>query len=176
MGWAGRICCALAAATSAQAPAAAQSLLFAGGNWAALDRGRACEAASLSLHSASRERRQGVAGFAFDRGGPRNGQFFAFLSRPAREGASVIVTVGTTPFLLVARGDWAWSRNARQEKAMLAAAREARSMQVVAHDSRGRRFVDRYALQGVATALDAAAAQCSTTRRSSSLEKSRIND
>ena len=44
--------------------------------------------------------------------------------------------------------------------AIIAAMRGARSMRVEARDQRGRRFADRYLLDGAPTAIDAAAAGC----------------
>ena len=44
------------------APAPAAQLLFAGGQWAALDRGGTCEAASRSLRLAQKGRVQARAG------------------------------------------------------------------------------------------------------------------
>ena len=151
------VACALALFA---APAVAASVLFASGHWVALDRGASCEAASRALRAASRGGAQGLAGFAFDVRGARNGQFFARLSRGPRPGSSVMLTVGTQPFLLVSRGDWAWSRGPRQEAAIIAAARIAGGMRIEARDRSGRRFVDRYLLDGAPTAIDAAAAAC----------------
>ena len=68
----------------AAAPAGAQQLVFAGGQWVALDRGASCEAASRSLRIALKGKVQARAGFAFDVPGPRRGQFFAQLSRMPR--------------------------------------------------------------------------------------------
>ena len=75
------------------APAAAAQLLFAGGQWVALDRGGTCEAASRSLRSAQKGKVQARAGFAFDANGARRGQFFAELSRVPRADSTVILTV-----------------------------------------------------------------------------------
>lgn len=142
------------------APVAAAPILFASGHWVALDRGAACEAASQALRAASRGRPQAIAGFAFDARGARNGQFFARLSRAPRPGSSIMLTVGSRPFLLVGRGDWAWSRGPRQEAAIIEAVRAAGGMRIEARDRGGRRFVDRYLLDGAPTAIDAAAAAC----------------
>ena len=103
------------------APAPAAQLLFAGGQWAALDRGGTCEAASRSLRLVQKGRVQARAGFAFDANGTRHGQFFAELSRIPRTGSTVILTVGTRPFLLASNGQWAWSRDPTQESAIIAA-------------------------------------------------------
>jgi hypothetical protein len=71
-----------------------------------------------------------------------------------------MLTVGGAPFLLVARGDWAWSRGPLQEQAIIAAARNGGAMRIETRDGAGRRFVDSYALDGFPTAVDSAAARC----------------
>ena len=139
-------------------PASAAGLIWAGGQWAAIDRGSSCEAGARSIRIAQKGKPQAHAGFAFDRG--RNGQFFAQLSRVPRIGSTVVLTVGTQPFLLAGRGDWAWSTNRAQEAAIIAAARSGGGMRVESRDAAGRRFADRYLLDGAATAIDAAAAHC----------------
>ena len=139
-------------------PASAAQLLFAGGQWVALDRGETCEAASRSVRIAQKGKVQARAGFAFD--GSRHGQFFAQLSRVPRAGSTVILTVGEQPFLLVSRGDWVWSRDAGQEAAIVAAVRAGSGMRIQARDQAGGRFTDRYLLDGAPTAIDAAAARC----------------
>jgi hypothetical protein len=153
-------------------PATAVQLLFAGGQWVALDRGGTCEAGSRALRIAEKGKVQARAGFAFDSNGKRRGQFFAEMSRVPRAGSTVILTVGTQPFMLVSDGQWAWSRDAGQEAAIIAALRTANGMRVDSRDSSGRRIVDRYLLDGAPTAIDAAAARCS----SATLAKSRRNN
>src|SRR4029078_3941723 len=116
---------------------------------------------------------QAVAGFSFTPDRRRWGEFHAQLSRPPRAGSSVILTVGQQPFLLTARGGWAWSRGPAQEQAIIAAARLAGGVAgrailapvragggtgVAPRASAGRRFAAPYALDGAPTAIDAAAA------------------
>lgn len=137
------------------------SVLFAGGAWAAIDRGPMCEAVSRSQRVASRDKVQAVAGFSFTADARRWGEFHARLSRTPRPGASVILTVGNQPFLLVGRDDWAWSRGPLEAQAIIAAARDAPAMRVESRDGSGTRFADPYLLDGAATAIDAAAARCS---------------
>lgn len=154
----GRLAAASLLLVTLAVPGSAQRILFAGGQWAAIDFGMRCEARSRVL--LPRRDTKPFAGFAFDRAGPRQGRFYVHLSRPARTGASVIATIGSSPFLLVGKGAWAWSRGGAQQSAMLEAARYGQSLRIETRDSRGSKVVDRYVLDGAATAIDAAAAAC----------------
>ncbi|HEU4820905.1 MAG TPA: hypothetical protein VFS87_07075 [Qipengyuania sp.] len=141
------------------APAfAAPQVVAARGQWAALNQGRTCEAAARSLRQAVKDRPQARASLSFDAGGPRHGQFAAQLSRMPRAGASVMLTVGKTPFLLMSQGDRAWSRGPAQEAAIIAAMRSSGWMQVEARSPGGGRIRDYYSLDGAPLAIDAAAA------------------
>lgn len=157
-GWPVAVAAAAALAVPTVSAAAGGRILFAGGNWAAIDFGERCEARSRALWA--RKGTEPMAGFAFDRSGARQGQFYVRLSRPARAGATVMARIGGAPFLLGGKREWAWSRNREQQRSMLEAARYGQSMRVESRDRRGRRIVDRYALGGAATAIDAAAAAC----------------
>lgn len=139
---------------------AAGKILVAGGSWAAIDRGAVCEAGGRSARIAVKGKVQATAGFSFTADHRRWGEFHAHLSRPSRPGSSVILTIGDQPFLLTARGDWAWSTGPAQEQAIIVAVRNASGMRVEARDGTGRRFVDPYSLDGAPTAIDAAAAAC----------------
>jgi hypothetical protein len=136
------------------------TIIYAGGSWAAIDRGDVCVAAGRSALIAARGKVQGTAGFAFARDRKRWGEFHAHLSHMPRPGSSVILSVGGQPFLLALRGDWAWSRGPLQEQAIIAAARSSAGMRIEGRDVAGRRFADPYALDGAPTAIDAAAARC----------------
>jgi len=146
------------------APAAPSRLLAAGGSWASFDRGRSCEAMAKPLLPPRKQDSQPYIAIAFDRGGPRHGQLFVQLRRPARPGSSVILTVGDQPFLLVARGASAWSKDPVQEMAILGAMRAAGGMRLEARTVTGGRLTDRFLLDGAPTAIDAAAAACSLPR------------
>jgi hypothetical protein len=137
---------------------AAGKILLARGSWAAIERSDSCLAAGRSARVAARGKVQAIAGFSFTPDRRRWGEFHAHLSRAPRAGSSVILTVGQQPFLLIARGDWAWSRGPAQEQAIIAAARSVAAMRVEARDAAGRRFADPYTLDGAPTAIDAAAA------------------
>ena len=151
----------VAAALVAFAPAHARGkVVFAGGAWAAIDRGGACEALSRSAKIAPKGKVQATAGFAFTPDHRRWGEFHAQLSRMLRPGSSVMLQVGDQPFLLVARDGWAWSRGPLQEQAIIATVRSATGMRIEARDVSGGRFTDPYLLDGAPTAIDAAAARC----------------
>jgi hypothetical protein len=138
----------------------AASPVAASRDWAAFDRGSACEAMSRSLLVPPKGQMQPRVAIAFDRAGPRRGEFSVTLRRPARPGSTVMVTIGDQPFLLDARGGDAWSRGPAQEAAIITAIRVSGGMRVEARDLAGRRMVDRYSLDGAPTAIDAAAAAC----------------
>ena len=140
--------------------AATGNIVFAGGTWAAIDRGATCVAAGRSAKIAMKGKVQPVAGFTFTADRKRWGEFHVHLSRVPRNGSSVILTIGDQPFLLIVRGDWAWSTGPAQEQAIIAAVRGAAGMRVDGRDGAGRRFVDPYALDGAPTAIDSAAAAC----------------
>ena len=150
---------------AAACPAAGQIRLFAGGSWAALDRGSVCDAGTRAERIAVKGKVQAIAGFAFSADSRRWGEFYARMSRPVRPGSSVILQVGNQPFLLVADGHWAWSRGPQQQDAIINAVRANARMKVEARDPRGVRFRDYYLLGGAPTAIDAAAARCAGKRR-----------
>jgi hypothetical protein len=151
---------ALGGLMPAAGQAAGVQILAAQGNWAALRFDDRCEAAARPLLPAARRQPEARAGFSFGSRDLRHGQFHVRLSRVPRAGSSIMLTIGERPFMLVARGDWAWSRGPMQEAAIIDAARAARSMRVEAREAGGRRLADRYLLDGAPTAIDAAAAGC----------------
>ena len=144
----------------ASSAAARGAILFAGGAWAAIDRGSTCEALSRSLRVAAKGKVQAIAGFTFSADRRHWGEFHARLRRMPRAGAAVLLHVDNQPFLLVSRANDAWSDGPLQEQAIIAALRSANGMSVESRDSSGARFVDPYSIDGAATAIDAAAAAC----------------
>lgn len=142
------------------AASASGSIIYAGPAWAAIDRGGTCEALSRSVQIAPKGKLQAIADFTFSADRRRWGEFHVRLRRMPRAGAAVMLHIGDSAFLLVSRGNMAWSSGPLQEQAIIAALREAQGMNVESRDTAGRRFVDPYALDGAATAIDAAAAAC----------------
>jgi hypothetical protein len=144
----------------ASSTAEAQRLLHAGTHWAALERqGGLCEAVGRSELVAPSGRVQARAAFAFSRDRKRRGELHLILSRPARPGSEALLTIGTQSFLLLTRGQSAWSRGPAQEQAIIAALRRSGEMRVRAQGVGGR-ISDRYLLAGAPTAIDAAALAC----------------
>jgi len=133
------------------------TVVYAGGVWAAIDRGSTCEALTRSQKIAPRDKVQAVAGLSF---GDRPAEFHVRLSRLPRADASVLLQIGGQPFLLASRGGWAWSRGGQQAQAIVEALRGATAMSVQSRDMAGTRFSDPYLLDGAPTAIDAAAARC----------------
>lgn len=88
------------------------------------------------------------------------GQVHFRLSRNIAEGANISLSIGGRRFELAGGGGDAWARNQAMDAAIVAAMRSASSMRVSGRDRAGRRFTDRYSLDGVATALDAATVGC----------------
>ncbi|MFL6765939.1 MAG: hypothetical protein ACJ8FO_12165 [Sphingomicrobium sp.] len=136
------------------------SVIYASGAWAAIDRGQACEALSRSQKVLPKDKVQPVAGFTFTPDHKRWGEFHARLSRIPRGDATVMLEIGGQPFLLAARGGWAWSRGPLQAQVIIAALRDATTMKIASRDAAGVRFSDPYLLDGAPTAIDAAAARC----------------
>jgi hypothetical protein len=142
------------------AASARGTVVFAGGAWSAIDRGGVCEALSRSQRVATKDKVQAVAGFTFTADHRRWGEFHARLSRVPRGNSSVMLQVGSQPFLLTTRDGWAWSTGPLQAGAIIAAMREGTAMSLASRDGAGVRFSDPYLLDGAPTAIDAAAARC----------------
>ncbi len=90
------------------------------------------------------------------------GQVHFRLSRPLRENANARLSIGAQRFDLIAQGQDAWAKDKGQDAAILAAMRSASRMSVSATAANGRRFTDRYTLEGAATAMDASLVGCSS--------------
>ena len=82
------------------------------------------------------------------------------LSRERDRSAGVTLSVGDRRFVLVATGVDAWATDAPSDRALVAAIRGGRSLSVEAVGVGGRPFADVYALDGAATAIDAAVLAC----------------
>jgi hypothetical protein len=92
------------------------------------------------------------------------GQVHFRLSRQLAENGKIALSVGGERFELTGGGGDAWAADRRMDAAIVAAMRSASHMTVSARDAKGHRFSDRYALAGVASAMDAAAIGCARLR------------
>ena len=156
-----RTCVLLLLALIPSSVSASGTIVFARGAWAAIDRGSVCEALSRSQKIAPKDKVQAIAGVSFTADHRRWGEFHVQLSRLPRGDSTVMLNVGSQPFLLATRGRWAWSRGPAQAEAIVAALRGGTTMSVASRDASGVRFSDPYLLDGAPTAIDAAAARCS---------------
>ena len=82
------------------------------------------------------------------------------LSRELANNPRILLTICSDAFELVGGGGDAWAQDARMDAAIIAAIRSGSRMSVSARAKSGERFVDRYDLDGVATAIDAAVVGC----------------
>lgn len=108
-----------------------------------------------------------VAGYASVGTWPRRqvrGQVHVRLSRGAIARGHVRLVIGGQAFQLTGTGADAWAQDRRMDAAIVAAMRSAPSMSVSALDASGRRFSDRYSLEGAATAMDAATVGCARVK------------
>ncbi len=82
------------------------------------------------------------------------------LSRRLAEDGQVVLRLGGEEFALTGDSSDAWARDGQMDAAIIAAMRAASDMAISATDRTGRRFTDRYSLDGAATAVDAARVGC----------------
>lgn len=87
-------------------------------------------------------------------------QLAIHLSRPARDGTPLTLSIGDFSFPLVARGREAWAHNRREDALIVSAMRSGSSMSIAGVSDRGQPFADGYALRGAASAIDAAMLAC----------------
>ncbi len=89
------------------------------------------------------------------------GQLHVRLSRAVDRRARVTLAVGERRFALLAGPTDAWAPDAATDRAIIAAMRTARSLSIESVTAAGVPFADVYALDGAATAIDAAVLACS---------------
>lgn len=82
------------------------------------------------------------------------------MSRQLASDPRMQVAISGQRFTMTGSGNNGWAQNAAGDARIVAAMRSAGSLSVSATDTRGRRFTDRYSLDGAATAIDAATVGC----------------
>ena len=157
----------LAAAMAVPAPLAAKDSLGVFSSWAAFrDNGasprcyaiaRPEPAGAQALRARDYEPYASVGTWP---GRQVRGQLHFRLSRELAKGSRVSLSVGGRSFMLSGGGGDAWAHDPAMDAAIVAAMRSAQSMSLSAMANGGRRFTDRYRLEGAATAMDAATLGC----------------
>jgi len=153
-------------------PASARDSLGVFGDWGAFrdlrePRCYAISAADESALTNSARRARERAPFASIGTWPKRnvrGQVHVRLSRATAPSAAITLSLGGQRFVLTGGGGDAWAKDRTMDAAVVAAMRSAGSMSVSARDRSGRRFTDRYSLEGAATAMDAATVGCARIR------------
>ncbi|MEP5938712.1 MAG: hypothetical protein ABJ239_10320 [Erythrobacter sp.] len=82
------------------------------------------------------------------------------LSRKLAANPRLRLVIGSRGFNLTAGGGDGWARDKAMDAAIIAVMRSATLLSVTGTDTNGKRFTDRYSLDGVATAIDAATLGC----------------
>lgn len=159
-----RLTLAVLAVFALSTPLAAKDSLGVFGQWGAfrdssVPRCYAIAAAQDNARDGKRETPPFATIGTWPRRGIR-GQVHVRLSRGIAPGAAISLRLGGRTFALTGAGVDAWAADARMDAAIVAAMRSAPSMAVSSRDRAGRRFTDRYALAGAATAMDAATVGC----------------
>lgn len=157
----------LAIALALAAPLAARDSLGMYGEWGAFRDPQVprCYAIAKAQPSSSARDYQPYASVGSWPRRAIRGQVHLRLSRALAERPNIRLALGDQRFELTGGGGDAWARDRAMDAAIVAAMRSAGSMSVSATDMRGRRFTDRYRLEGVATALDAATIGCARVAR-----------
>ena len=124
-----------------------------------------CYAIAKALPSSARRDRQAYASVGSWPRRAVRGQIQFRLSRNLGARPAIRLALGDRRFELAGSGSDAWARDRAMDAAIVAAMRSAGSLSISATDTRGNRFTDRYSLNGVASALDAATVGCARLAR-----------
>lgn len=146
------------AALAIAGPLAARTVVGVYNGWAAFrdDAPRRCHA--IAAPDLPTRGAFAAVGFWPDR--RVSGQVHFRFHRPARAGSAVLLTIDDRVFQLGARGANAWAPSPAADRAIVAAMRTGVAMSVAARDEAGGTMVFGFALNGAATAIDAAALAC----------------
>ena len=155
-----------AAAVLAGTPAIPADSLGVFGQWGAFRdaQGPRCYAIAAAEPGSTRRERTPYATIGTWPARGVRGQVHFRLSRDLASAPRIRLAIGGERFELTGGGSDAWAQDAGADAAIRAAMRSAGRMSVSATDRRGNRFTDRYSLEGVATAMDAASVGCARRR------------
>jgi hypothetical protein len=98
---------------------------------------------------------------SFRPGGSVKGEVSFTGGYPFATGSTVGLDIGGTKFDLFTEGEWAWSANAEQDRAIIAAMKRGREATLTARSSRGTQTKDMFSLLGITAALEEAEKRCS---------------
>lgn len=149
------------------APLGARDSLGVFGNWGAFRDPGAGRCYAIAMAEPSRgasDYRAFTSVGTWPRRGVR-GQVYFRLSRRLAAKPAIALAIGGKRFALTGGGGDAWAPDRAIDAAVVAVMRAAGSMTISALDARGRRFTDRYDLDGAATAMDAAMVGCARIGR-----------
>jgi hypothetical protein len=158
---------AFAILTLVASPLAAKDSLGVFGQWGAFRDPQVPRCYAIAEADAETDTRRERTPFASVGTWPKRavrGQLHFRLSRDLATSPRITLAIGAQRFTLTGGGGDAWSKDQTMDAAIVAAMRSAESMSVSATDQAGRRFTDRYNLDGAATALDAATVGCARVR------------
>lgn len=149
------------------APLSARSSLGMFADWGAFRDPKVprCYAIAKAQPSSARRDHQAYASVGSWPRRAIRGQIHFRLSRNLGERPAIRLALGDKRFQLTGSGSDAWARDRSMDAAIVAAMRSAGSLSISATDRRGNRFTDRYSLDGVASALDAATVGCARLAR-----------
>ncbi|MFM5955476.1 MAG: hypothetical protein ACKOPE_14400 [Novosphingobium sp.] len=147
-------------------PALARDSLGMFGGWAAFrdPQSPRCYAIAMAAPSTMQRDFQPYADVAWWPRSAVYGQVHFRLSRKLQPNAPISLSIGGQRIALVGGGGDAWAADKRGDAAIMAAIRSAKEMTINARDAAGRGFSNSYALDGAATAMDAAAVGCAQLR------------
>jgi hypothetical protein len=147
-------------------PTLARDALGLFGSWAAFRDSKTlrCFAIAKALPSTKQRDYQPYADVAWWPKQAVRGQVHFRLSRKLQPGAPIVLSIGGQRLNLTGGGGDAWAADKRMDAAVIAAMRSASEMTVNARGADGNGFSNTWRLDGVATAMDAAAAGCAGLR------------
>jgi hypothetical protein len=141
----------------------ARDVLGVFGRWGAFRDASEPRCFAIAQPAGTQAARQSWSPFASVGFWPRKavrGQVNIRLSQPLQKGTVATLGIGDKRFALAGGGADVWSRDRRDDAAVVAALRAGGEMTVHGRSQTGIAFSDRYELRGAATAIDAAALGC----------------
>lgn len=147
------------------APLAARDSLGVFGQWGAFHDAEVPRCYAIAAANESRNAREGDP-YASVGIWPRNAARALVhfrLSRQLGNTPNIRLIVGERNFIMRGSSADVWAADPVEDPEIIAAMRAASAMSLSATDARGRRFTDRYSLDGAASAIDAARLGCASS-------------